>query len=431
MSVYYVDPLEGDDDDNGESEETAFQTLIPVSRDGDVVLEAGDEVLVKDNAVIQPDDKLDFSFLEGTEENRIFIHGFEQSKPIIDFNEMPGNGIDMYGTQYLKFADFEVRNVGDNAIRCNGANKQDARGCVFENLELHDYGFDNEWAGNGLIFYGNSYDHLVSNCVAYNGHTQNHSDGFYVGGTMDNLSGGHTFRDCVAYRNADDGFDLYRADPDNPVKLKGCIAHHNGKDGRGNTGDGNGFKMSGGWKTGGHEAQFCISYSNTVRGFDANGGSEEIKLLHCTAWKNGKYGFQFTGDTDGDHIARNCLSWGSGKEEVANKWNVTEGSNSWDLGIGDPMFISVNEGDKGFLMLSPNSPAIDAGEDVGLRFNGEAPDLGANEFDGSGGGDGGDDDDSNGGAGNGDGGNGSGNGSGNGDTTKRFEIMLSGEAVEV
>lgn len=411
MTVYYVDPRDGDDSANGMSEEDAFKSLIPVSQDGDVDLEAGDHVLVKDNEVMEYDAKLDFSLYAGTENSYITIEGFDQAKPVIDFGGIDRNGIDMYGSQFMKLADFEIRDIGKNAIRCNGLNAQDAVGCVFQDLEIHDYGSTSEWAGNGLIFFGNSYDHKVKNCTAYKGHTANHSDGFYIGGTMDNMSGGHTFRDCVAYRNADDGFDCYRADPERPTLFRGCVAYKNGSDGEGNTGDGNGFKMAGGWQTGGNVAQFCVAYDNTARGFDTNGGSEIVTFQHCTSFRNGTYGFQFTGDTDPNHIAENCLSWANKKANLANEWNVDSSNNSWDLNIGDPLFRSTDASTPQFLRLSQESPAVDVGVDVGLRFSGKAPDLGAYEYqkeDGDNGTDGGGDnrDGSNG--GNGDGENGGG-----------------------
>jgi len=43
----------------------------------------------------------------------------------------------------------------------------------------------------------------------------------------------------------------------------------------------------------------------------------------------------------------------------------------------DPLFVNINEGD---FRLQADSPAIDAGVDVGLPFNGRAPDLGAYEY---------------------------------------------------
>jgi hypothetical protein len=44
---------------------------------------------------------------------------------------------------------------------------------------------------------------------------------------------------------------------------------------------------------------------------------------------------------------------------------------------GDPQFVNVNEGN---FQLQARSPAIDAGINVGLPYNGSAPDLGAYEY---------------------------------------------------
>ena len=57
-----------------------------------------------------------------------------------------------------------------------------------------------------------------------------------------------------------------------------------------------------------------------------------------------------------------------------------EESNSWNLAIDGPSFLSTDQHDKAFLSLSQTSPAIDQGREAGLSYLGKAPDLGALEF---------------------------------------------------
>jgi hypothetical protein len=62
------------------------------------------------------------------------------------------------------------------------------------------------------------------------------------------------------------------------------------------------------------------------------------------------------------------------KTYTATEFNTTyPGSNILQV---DPLFVSpVND-----FRLSPTSPCIDQGQDVGLPFTGQAPDLGAYEY---------------------------------------------------
>jgi hypothetical protein len=245
-------------------------------------------------------------------------------------------------------------------------------------MEIHHYGKTSEWNGNGLIFYGRSYNHTVRDVVCHHGGDNGDSDGFYVGGSNSaGHSGGHTYIRCEAYRNADDGFDFYDNDPDRPSVMIDCLAHHNGRDGEGATGDGNGFKVGGGWGTGANILKRCIAWENTARGFDTNGASVTCEFYHCTSWNNGTYGFHFTGSTDPDHYARNCASFNNGNQEVGSSYNVNSASNTWDVGIENPSFVSTDPDSDNFVKPTSDSPLVDAGTDVGMDYSGDAPDIGA------------------------------------------------------
>jgi hypothetical protein len=80
--------------------------------------------------------------------------------------------------------------------------------------------------------------------------------------------------------------------------------------------------------------------------------------------------------SSGAHVLINNISY---QGSVLTNAAATETTNSWNVGITNPLFASLAEGSANFLRLAANSPAIDRGTDVGLPFNGTRPDLGAYE----------------------------------------------------
>ena len=129
------------------------------------------------------------------------------------------------------------------------------------------------------------------------------------------------------------------------------------------------------------------------------------RIVNNTIARNGRNGIMTCVGSDleviNNIIADNCLEW----EGYEAGWGlyVTSGSviNStysdvWrhnvNYGIGtkgicsagagdisaDPMFVDIDKGD---YRLRSGSPCVDAGIDVGLKYNGAAPDMGAFESD--------------------------------------------------
>ncbi|SEK63239.1 right-handed parallel beta-helix repeat-containing protein [Haloferax larsenii] len=379
-NVYYVDPRDGSDDNSGDSADSPFETLRPVMYDAEFELGAGDVVYLRGGVhKLRGDGSINLSYLTGTEEKPITIQAFPGERPVIDVNMKGSNGISMFGSEHVHLRGFELKNVKRNGIACSESNDGPAKSCVFEDLEIHHYGQGDDRNGNGISFYGHSFDHFVRRVTAHHGGSKNSSDGFYIGGEGDRLSGGHRFEECVAYLNADDGFDFYRSDPTRGSLVVNSVAYKNGTDGNGTTGDGNGFKMGGGWETGGNRCYRCVAYDNTAYGFDNNGASVPNTYDHCTSFRNGTFGFSFTGNTEPDNLARNSLAWLNGEGAVFQAFNVRSERNSWDLDIDNPEFARTVTGDD-FLRLTKGSPCIDAGVDIGEPYLGAAPDLGAFEF---------------------------------------------------
>lgn len=252
--------------------------------------------------------------------------------------------------------------------------------------------------GRGLSIAG---DHNVVRNVVSHG---NHGDGIYIRGShnlienvqsFDNFSvsnggdsadgikmiegDGNVIRYFLAYNNSDDGIDVW--DTTNTL-IEYSIAHHNG---RGETGNGMGFKLSSQGVESGNIVRFNVAYSNRADNFTDNAGGN-LFVYNNTSWSAGHFGFVFRG--------RNGLK----ASELTNNISFAEGqgllldvqtkggeparttTNSWDLGIEDPLFITLNVDDASFLRLSKDSPARNAGTDVGFAYSGTAMDLGAFQY---------------------------------------------------
>jgi hypothetical protein len=112
-------------------------------------------------------------------------------------------------------------------------------------------------------------------------------------------------------------------------------------------------------------------------------------IYNCTSGSNGKYGFSF--GNGNESIIKNCISY---NETVGQFGRNTVDHNSWQNGhtVSSADFVSIDESELthqrkadgslpeiNFLHLITGSRLIDKGVDVGIPYNGKAPDLGAFE----------------------------------------------------
>lgn len=183
------------------------------------------------------------------------------------------------------------------------------------------------------------------------------------------------FLEVRAWNNSDDGFDLLES---GPQRIDRSQAFLNGYMPNGDPypdGDGNGFKLGigqGRWQAGGgHTVTRSVAWSNLTWGFNSNNGTVPITLYNNTSYANGVENYLFN---KAKHVLVNNLSY---EGRVVITGEVKERNNSWQLGIREPGFISMDPESPDFLRLSPESPALEAGVDVGLEFTGSAPSLGA------------------------------------------------------
>ena len=182
-------------------------------------------------------------------------------------------------------------------------------------------------------------------------------------------------RYALLYRNSDDGIGVRSWD----TIVEHSISFHNGI---GPTGNGRGFKF-GGWdrEDTGIVARYNISFENDY-GFDTN-GSTGITMYNNTSIRNAYTGFVLTQHrTDADrNTAHNNVSYGDTNPRAVGD-RTTHTHNSWNLGITNPGFISLDPSSSGFVALATDSPLVDAGIVVANQgYSGTAPDIGALQLD--------------------------------------------------
>lgn len=232
--------------------------------------------------------------------------------------------------------------------------------------------FSNNFSAGINIYIGS--DNVIVDSVAHhnNGTGGYNSDGFKVYQGSRNI-----FRHNIAYANSDDGFDTWIGREN---LLEYNLSYENGygrnPNGSDDDGDGVGFKLGGlvDQRRGGlNIARFNVAYRNRGAGFDMNAG-EKNRIHNNTICRN----------------ALDVNSFGPGGNEFKNNIacdnsvrllnNDSAERNTWSLNMAGLRFVNDNDPtSRDFLRLAPNSPAIDAGVDVGQSFAGKAPDLGAFE----------------------------------------------------
>ena len=239
----------------------------------------------------------------------------------LDFSAMTfdGNnrGVQLYGN-YIYWYGIDVCGAGDNGLYIGGSYNT-VEYCEFYNnrdtgLQLgrsfSEYTSINQWP---------SYN-LVKNCTSHNNYDNDtygeNADGFAAKLTV---GYGNVFDGCIAYRNSDDGWDLYaKTDSGNigAVIIYNCVAYENGyleytqkennarfptwngdksedkEDKLGKNsyktrdGDGNGFKLGGSVMEGDVMLYNCLSFGNRMHGVTDNSNPGFLKVDRVTSYDN-------------------------------------------------------------------------------------------------------------------------------------------------
>lgn len=320
----------------------------------------------------------------------LLAHPEDDSRPKFDFSSMSENssnrGIELEAS-YWHIKGIDVYKAGDNGMLVRGNNNL-IEFCTFS-----------ECSDTGLQLASGAANNTILNCDSF----------FNADSTLENADGfaakldvgtGNKFIGCRAWNNLDDGWDGYLRGADNVTTThEDCWSIQNGylKDGSVSGGDGNGFKTGGSDnKDLKHNAIYIrsIAVGNRYDGFDHNSNRGEVTLYNCSSYDNGtNYGFGSTNPL-GKLTIKNSNVLGDVGSINATTLDVA--NNSWTLegveaSVDDFVSIDYSEltgprkpdgslPDVSFFHLESDSDLIDKGVDVGLEYNGSAPDLGAFEF---------------------------------------------------
>ncbi len=361
--TYYVAST-GLDTNDGMALKTPFKTI----RKAVLIVQPGDTVNIREGVyneyVLMGNSRAATGVAAGKETRPIVWQSYKGEWAIIDgshrsVKQKKGatNLLNLRNAQWNIFRNLEVRNSQRHGIALFHSNNN-----VFENIVTHGHhgsGQTGTDSSSNRFVNCTSYDNYDSQSVGYEG---GGADGFCISSGQ-----GNTWINCLAYDNSDDGWDCWKSTSNT---IMNCVAYGSGRD----KGDGNGFKLGGaGDHSGGHLIRNCVAYNNRFIGFDYNNAKIPIKAYNNTAWNNKRTNYRFKA---APHVLRNNISQAG--TLVLTK-EVDHKHNSWNLNIDDALFISTNPASATFLKLSARSPAKDRGINVGLPYQGSAPDLGAYE----------------------------------------------------
>ena len=231
----------------------------------------------------------------------------DDTRAILDFSEMlfdgSNRGVQIYGN-YWHFYRVEICGAGDNGMYVAGSHNI-IEECLFYNNRDTGLQLGRGYSENTHLDEWPAYN-LILNCTSfanYDGETLGeNADGFAAKLT---IGYGNVFDGCIAYRNSDDGWDLFaKVDSGNigTVYLYNCVSFENGylpytikalaNDGSTydtyNTpnGDGIGFKLGGSTMEGDVVLDNCMAFDNKLHGYGDNSNPGVISINNSTAYNN-------------------------------------------------------------------------------------------------------------------------------------------------
>lgn len=230
----------------------------------------------------------------GTALNRITVTNYNNGRVILDFSKMiqhDNNRGFQINANYWTVSNIEVKGAGDNGMYIAGSyNIVD--NCLF--YENQDTGLQLGRAASIMTDVSEwPHNNLIKNCTSFNNYDPvtlgENADGFAAKLTVGEAN---VFDGCIAYRNSDDGWDLYaKSDSGNvgTTIIKNCVAFENGWTLDGTVtpnGDGIGFKLGGSNMAGNVIIENSMAFNNRLHGISDNSNPGVLSIHYCTVYNN-------------------------------------------------------------------------------------------------------------------------------------------------
>jgi len=331
--------------------------------------------------------------------NPVRIEAYQEEVPILDCSSFPTNGsakrgVNIVESPHITIKGLVVRNVPENDGLAAGFIVQSSNYITFERC-IARYNSGPGFAVNGFSDYG-----YFIKCDSHHNEDYLDDGGFgdgFIASHYGSTGGYHTyFIECRAWANSDDGFDRYASDAGNKggyITWENCWSWDNGR----RDGNGAGFKWGAtqGYESGNPIAVImknCLAFNNKAIGIDQSECEAKGTLYNNVSYKNGSQGFYNNRNTAS--IFRNNISYANVGSNWVDQTNFTDDHNTWNglVTVNSADFLSLdtagvsgNRNEDGglpilnFLKLQTSSDLVNAGTDVGIPYNGSAPDMGAFE----------------------------------------------------
>ena len=230
-----------------------------------------------------------YSGIDGSSDSPISLTT-ENGRAVLDFGSSDKEetaGIEFAGDYWL-VSGIDITNTASDVtgLLITGSNN------VFTDVRAFSNG------GTGIMIRGSLFqkekddlphDNLIKNCVSVNNSNEDHTaaDGFCTRGF---LGGNNVFDGCMAYSNAESGFNIIAAEDAKEmekVTIQNSVSFSNGylSDGQESNGEGNGFKLGSLGLPGAHSLINCAAWKNKGSGI-TNGLTRDIRIFSCTLFNN-------------------------------------------------------------------------------------------------------------------------------------------------
>lgn len=322
--TYYVSPIVSKDNE-GDGKSKLSPLSIEFLRTGLNNLKPGDTVILLEGTYVFSGQNTRLYLTMSGEYNKYITIKSETNKnTVLDFScetFLDTNRAVSINGNYIYWKGIDVTGAGDNGLYIGGSYNIVEDSKFYNNrdsgLQLGRASGDLSLMERWPAF------NYIRNCTSFNNYDNEtygeNADGFAAKLT---IGEGNIFDGCIAYRNSDDGWDLYaKTDTGNigTVVIFNCVAFENGflaenqetcnsrfatfdksqfgeKDSDGNDksysfntrdGDGNGFKLGGSIMEGNTYIYNSMAFNNKMHGITDNSNPGVIYAENCTSIDNG------------------------------------------------------------------------------------------------------------------------------------------------